>query len=166
MVITGAADRMPERLTHLVYLDAFVPSNGQAMVDLTPVPEAREQWAVRVRAEGDGWGLPSLRPGPWDEFVRDVYGVTDEDERRWMVERLGPHPFRALTQPVQLANPAADDLPRTYIRCLEYQNVAFDRYASAARDAAPLWRHRALQTSHDAMVTMPNELAELLLELA
>jgi pimeloyl-ACP methyl ester carboxylesterase len=166
MVITGTADQVPERLAHLVYLDAYVPSDGQAMVDLSSVPNARERWASRVHAEGAGWGLPSLRAGTWDDFVRDVYGVTDEDERRWMVERLGPHPFKAMTQPVQLSNPVAADLPRTYIRCLEYENAAFDRYALAARAAAPLWNYRSLPTSHDAMVTMPEGLAELLLEPA
>ena len=165
MVITGAAARAPERLAHLVYLDAFVPEDGQALTDFQP-PERRQAMEDRVRAEGEGWLLPSLLPMPWDDFVRDVYGVADEDDRRWMVARLGPQPFKTFIEPVQRTNPAAALLPRTYIRCLLSPTPAFDRRAAIAQEAGSGWRYRGLATGHDAMVTMPRELTDLLLELA
>jgi pimeloyl-ACP methyl ester carboxylesterase len=160
-LITAVAERVPARLAHLVYLDAFVPEDGQATLDLVAFP--RETWEVRVRDEGYGWLIPSLRPGPWDAFVRDIWQVTDEAERRWLVERLGPTPFKVFTDPVRRSDPAAAGLPRTYIRCLHSPNPAFERFAAAR--STPGWRYRELATAHEPFVTMPRELADLLLEL-
>ena len=162
MVITGVAHQIPGRLAHLVYLDAFVPKHGQSMLDLGP-PERRESMAARVRVEGDGWRLPSLQPVPWEQFVRDVYLVTDEAEVAWLAARLGPHPFKTFTDPVRATHPAAAALPRTYIRCLQYPNPAFDQLAAQAQQPGSGWRYHALPTSHDAMVTMPRALSDLLL---
>jgi pimeloyl-ACP methyl ester carboxylesterase len=161
-LITAVAERLPERLAHLVYLDAFVPQDGQATIDLINFPH--EPWEARVRTEGYGWLVPSLQPVPWDKFVRDVWGVSDEADRRWMVERLGPTPFKIFTDPVRRTNPAAQALPRTYIRCLHNHSPAFDRFAEVAR-TIPGWHYRELTTGHEAMVTAPKELAGLLLEL-
>jgi pimeloyl-ACP methyl ester carboxylesterase len=165
MVIAGAADRVPERLRHLVYLDAFVPEDGQAMLDLM-TPDRRPGMEARVRAEGEGWRLPSLRPVPWEQFVREDYGITDEAEVRWMVERLCPHPFGTMTEPVQLKNRAGMAVPRTYIRCTKGHSPQFDGYAEAARRPGSGWRCHELSTPHDAMITMPRELTRLLLDLA
>jgi pimeloyl-ACP methyl ester carboxylesterase len=161
-LITAVADRVPERLAHLVYLDAFVPKDGEATIDLITFP--REAWEARVRTEGYGWLIPSLQPIPWDDFVRDVWRVTDEADRRWMVERLGPTPFKTFTDPVRRTNPTAEQLPRTYIRCLQHSSPAFDRFAEMARSTSG-WRYRELATAHEAFVTMPRELADLLLEI-
>ena len=79
LVIGGVADQVPERLRHLVYLDAFVPEHGQSMLDLGP-PERRPAMQARVAAEGDGWQLPSLQPVPWEQFVRGIYRITDPAE--------------------------------------------------------------------------------------
>lgn len=163
-LITAVAERAPERLAHLVYLDAFVPADGQATVDLIPPPQ-RAEWEARVQTEGYGWLLPSLRPGPWEEYVRDAWQVTDEADRRWMVERLGPTPYKVFTDPVRRANPEAAALPRTYIRCLGTAGPVFARFAEVAR-SAPGWRYREMTTAHEPFVTAPDELAALLLEVA
>lgn len=60
-VITGVANRRPERGVHLAYLDAFVPGDGQAVLDFT-APEFRENIERRAREEGDGWRVPSPAP--------------------------------------------------------------------------------------------------------
>ena len=164
-LITAVADRVPERLAHLVYLDAWVPEDGQATIDLTAINFPREALETRVRTEGYGWLLPSLRPVPWEDFVRDVWLVTDEDDRRWMVERLGPTPFKTFTDPVRRSDPRAEALPHTYIRCLQNPSPAFDRFAEAAR-STPGWRYREMDTGHEPFVTHPRELADLLLEIA
>lgn len=57
-LVTGIADRVPERLAHVVYLDAFVPEDGQATIDLITFP--REAWENRVRTEGHGGSSPAF----------------------------------------------------------------------------------------------------------
>jgi hypothetical protein len=62
-------------------------------------------------------------------------------------------------------NPAAEQLPKTYIRCHRWPNPAFDRYAQAASQD-PRWRLRRLDSGHLPYITSPHELAPMLLELA
>jgi pimeloyl-ACP methyl ester carboxylesterase len=163
-VITGVAERVPERLAHVVYLDAFVPDDGQSLMDLIP-PDRRQGMEQRVQAEGQGWLLPSLAPVPWDQFLRDAWRISEEADRRWMLPRLGPTPFKIFKDPVRRSNLAASKLPCTFIRCLQWPNPVFDRTADMAKRTAG-WRYRELAASHEPFVTHPQELASLLLEAA
>jgi pimeloyl-ACP methyl ester carboxylesterase len=162
-VITGVADRAPAHLAHVVYLDAFVPEDGQAVIDLI-TPERRQMMEALVTTEGDGWLLPRFAPPPWETIVREMWGVTDEEDVRWMVDRLGPTPFGHLKDPVQRTNPEAEQLSRAYIRCLHFRNPRFDQHAEMAKCGGP-WRHRELAAPHHAPVTMPDKVTDLLLEL-
>lgn len=167
MVITGVAERAPERIAQLVYLDAFVPEHGQSLVDLLP-PERREALANFARTEGDGWLLPRFGPPPWETIVREAWGVASDEDVRWMLPRLRATPLRHFTDPVSLANPAAADVPRAYVRCRLFQpgrHAAFDRHAAMAR-GTPGWRLRELAAPHLPYVTHAAELTEILLELA
>jgi pimeloyl-ACP methyl ester carboxylesterase len=78
-VVTGAAERVPERLAHLVYVDAFVPEDGQVGHGLLG-PEVAADWRERVRTLGDGWRLPSPFPG--------------------VTERHAPAPWRPVEEPL------------------------------------------------------------------
>jgi pimeloyl-ACP methyl ester carboxylesterase len=164
VVITGVADRAPVRVAHVVYLDAFVPEDGQAVVDLI-TPERREMMETLVKTEGNGWLLPRFAPPPWETIVRDIWGVTDDNDVRWMLDRLAPTPFGHLKDPVHRTNPVAEKLPRAYIRCRQYPHPRFDQHAEMAQRSA-LWRYRELAASHHPVVTMPDKVADLLLELA
>ena len=155
MVIAGAADRAAERLAHLVYLDAFVPRDGQAQIALmsSALGSAFRQGA---ESAGDGWRIP---PPPLQR-----YGVTAAADLKWAGPRVGPHPLKTFQQPVRLTNPAATALPRTYVACTQSTGT-FDAFYQQAR-TEPGWRYRELPTGHDAMITMPRQVADLLLELA
>ena len=111
-VITGTTGSVPERLAHLVYLDAFVPQHGQSVIELL-TPERRQALEQLVQTEGDGWLLPRFAPPPWHTIVRDMWGVTDDADHRWMLSHLGPTPFRHFTEPVQSPDPVAHQLQRT-----------------------------------------------------
>ena len=163
VLVTGIADRVPDRLAHVVYLDAFVPEDGQATIDLITFP--REAWEKRVRNEGHGWLIPSLQPVPWDQFVRDVWKITDDADRQWLVSRLRPTPFKTFTDPVRRRNPAAAKLTRTYIRCRQHPSPRFDGFADMAKKT-PGWRLRELDAAHEPFVTAPRELTDLFLEAA
>jgi pimeloyl-ACP methyl ester carboxylesterase len=164
MVITGVADRAPERVAHQVYLDAFLPEHGQALFDIVP-PERRPALEALVATEGHGWLLPRFSASPWERFVPEAWQITDEADLRWLLPRLVPTPFGHFTQPVRRSNPAAAQLPCSYIRCLQWPNPRFDGYAEAAR-RSERWRYYELETSHLPYVTHPRELADVLLGIA
>lgn len=153
MVITGVSEHAAQRLSHLVYLDAFIPQDGQSFKDVAPA--TYERLNKRVQAEGEGWKVPV----PDGDF-----GVTDEADLSWMRTRLSAQPFKTAHQKVRLQNPEALALPRTYIYCRRPTGEAgAAQYAEQAKTAG--WQFHELYTGHDAMITVPHELADLLLKI-
>ena len=158
-VISGVADRAPTQVAQLVYLDAFVPRDGEALFDLHP-PPMRDAMRARSDAEGDGWYMP---PPPFTG--QPLFGVTDPADLTWLHGKLGPQPRQPHEQPVRLSNPAGAVLPRTFVYCADKgPGDPFAAMAQRAREGAG-WGYRELPTGHDVMVTMPRELAQLLLDL-
>jgi pimeloyl-ACP methyl ester carboxylesterase len=157
MVITGVADRAPERIGHLVYLDGTMASEGQTVLDFFP-PEWRAARRAQVDAAGEGWRLPP----PAD---LTGWGISHDDEA-WVRAKLAPQPFKTFTQPLRLMNAGRFGGLKTFIACLEappaqWRDAMIDQ-VRAGHD----WRYRELATGHDAMITAPSTLAELLLEIA
>ncbi|MFF0487392.1 alpha/beta fold hydrolase [Nocardia sp. NPDC004068] len=156
LVISAVANRLPERIAHLVYLDAMVPEDGETAADVLPVTKAMIDLAL---ASESGWRVP---PPPEMPAPHGLFGVTDPDDIAWLRTMMSDQSVRCLQQPVRLDNPAVNLLPRTHIHCtitppgLERRPVP---------DQPPA-RVRELPTGHDCMITMPAELTELLLEAA
>jgi hypothetical protein len=98
-----------------VFLDAFVPSDGQGMLDVIP-PDRRPALEAFVEKEGDGWLLPRFAPPPWKKLVTETWQVADDADLNWILPRLRPTPFGHFREPVKRRNPAAEKLPRTYVR--------------------------------------------------
>jgi len=143
MVITGVAEAVPERIGHLIYLDALVPKNGQAAADLAPT--AMPYFEEAARQAGDGWQVPHEPPHP----------------------RKLPHPLKSLKDPLLIANPAAARLPRTYVLFTQSTFPLAPIFAQIAQTVqAEGWRYRELAVDHIAPETDPQSLAALLLELA
>jgi pimeloyl-ACP methyl ester carboxylesterase len=145
MVISGVADRIPERIARLVFLDAMVPEDGETAADVIPITKQLVDSAV------DGWRVPPM----------GLFGVTDPDDVAWLRSMLSDQPVRCLTEPVRLGNPAAAAIPRTHIHCVAGQPAGITR-----RPVPPGEPVRELPTGHDCMITMPAELTELLIEAA
>lgn len=161
-VITSVADRIPERVRTLVYLDAFVPGDGESILSLVG-PERSEAFRTMAEAEGDGWLVPRWAPMPWNKIVRDIWRV-DETRAEWVLSRLGPTPLAHLADPVRLENADLTTARRVYIRCPAGMPAPFDRWAAEAKGSAE-WTYRELPGSHIPFATQPDELAELLLEV-
>jgi pimeloyl-ACP methyl ester carboxylesterase len=164
MVITAVADQVPQRLQQVVYLDAFVPTDGQCLRDLIP-PDRRPAMELLVEQEGQGWLLPRFAAAPWEQFLPQAWQVTDDADLRWALDRLRPTPFGHFTEPVDLQRADAELPRRVYVRCLHWPNPRFDAYAADAK-ASPAWDYRELATSHVPYITDPDELSTILLELA
>jgi pimeloyl-ACP methyl ester carboxylesterase len=154
MVVTGAADRVPQRIARLVYLDAFVPQSGKSLMDYV-VPER----GARFREEGERAG--SVTPPP-----PSLWGITRPEDAAWLTRRETRHPYASMRQPVQLRNEAAlARIPKAFIYCSSPATGSFDQFAAKVRND-PAWRFFELATGHDAMILQPEALARILLELA
>ena len=151
MVISGVAARAPERLATLIYLDAYVPAEGQSEFDLwTPEERAAAQAEIAT-----GTGLrPPVAPA--------VLGITDPDVATWVEARLTPHPLTTYAQPIPRGGSASAALPRVYIHCTAGMS-RFAPFAAQARAAG--WEVQELATGHDAMLTVPQALVDILLAL-
>jgi len=149
MVVTAVAERAPERLAHLVYLDAFVPGDGDSLSALIG-PELTAFLEQVARDYGDGWRLPHDPPD---------------------APRRTPQPIKPMYQTVAVANPAAAAIPRTFIYCTQEKEAMGPMgipltQAATRANADERWRYRELNTGHIPVETTPQELADLLLEVA
>ena len=156
MAITGAADRIPQRLRHLVYLDARVLEPGQTPLDVS-IPKVREE---RIRTAQEFSGGLCVPPPKAESF-----GVPAGPDADWVDQHLTPHPMGTFTSTLALAHAIGNGLPCTYIACTEplSEQLASSRVWARAR---PDWGWREIATGHDAMVSAPQELAGMLIEIA
>jgi pimeloyl-ACP methyl ester carboxylesterase len=153
MVATGVVDRAGDRIAQLIYLDAFVPRNGQALVDLLP-PEGRQRMQEKVKA-GDGWRVPP-NPTPPD---------TSETDVKWIAERRLPQSFKSFEMPLQLRG-ADVTLPRSYVYCKRIGPVDVFRPFAERAKSEPGWRYHEIDASHSPHITAPDALATLLQAIA
>jgi pimeloyl-ACP methyl ester carboxylesterase len=153
-VVTGALEHIAERVAHLVYLDAFVPGDGDTALRTTLGLEAG---SVQL---GQDW----LVPAPDRVF-------DDAEEGAWQVARRTPHPIGCFVEPVRVPRPLEDyPFARTYIKATDDPPTdpgadAFLRAADRAK-ASPAWNYREIATTHMVASNRPQELADLLLEAA
>jgi pimeloyl-ACP methyl ester carboxylesterase len=160
-VVTGALEHIGERVRHLVYLDAFVPGDGDTLNSIRggATPGGAVAAAGRVPELGAEW----LVPPPPRSF-------DDPAEQEWASARRTPHPVGCFTEPVRLARPLEDyPFSRTYIKATgEPRPEAGHPFWDAADRASgsPAWRYHEIDTNHMIPANRPGEMVRLLLELA
>ncbi|MFE7741734.1 alpha/beta fold hydrolase [Nocardia sp. NPDC057455] len=160
LVISSAANQIPDRIAHLVYLDAMVPEDGETAIEVQPMSQRLIDLAA---SSGSGWRIPPLPelPSPFG-----LFGVTDPTDIAWLRTMLSDQPVRCLQQPVRLDNPVVNTIPRTHIHCVGATPEGITRRPVPSiqpnGSASQVWE---LPSGHDCMITMPAELSELLLEL-
>jgi pimeloyl-ACP methyl ester carboxylesterase len=149
MVISGVAERVPERIGHLVFHDAIVPRDGECLLDHQSA-EQRRAMEEQVRARGDGWRIPLSR-GPNDVSTKNT-----------------EHPWKSWAEPLKMGNPAAVSIPRTYLRCTADkgpgQAFAGIMELSLSRAKEGGWRIKEMNTVHQISPN-PEIVAATLLEL-
>jgi pimeloyl-ACP methyl ester carboxylesterase len=149
MVATGVADRARGRIAQVVYLDAFVPQDGQCLLDLQ-APEARDRMREFARTAGEGWRIPP-NPMPPD---------TPDADLQWAAGRRLPQPIKTFEQPLRMSNQAP--LPRTYIYCRRARpDDVFRQFAERAQRESG-WRYFEMDASHNPHITAPQALLALL----
>ena len=151
-VIPLVADAIGARIRHLVFIDSVVARDGHPFL----APDVGE---ARARAAKDGY----LDPPPGLEF----FGIpADHPLAPWVQRHLVPQPLGTLRQVVRFRNGGHSSLPKTFIRCLRRRDMSRPDPIEPQIKGQPGWTWRTIDTGHDAMVTMPAELSQMLLEVA
>jgi pimeloyl-ACP methyl ester carboxylesterase len=154
MVATAVADRDADRIARLVYLDAFVPRDGQSCIDLHP-RDVVERVGAAVRSEGNGWLVPPNPPPP----------DTPPEDLAWITPRRMMQPLKTVDQAIRLTG-AVERLPRTYIYALRARpGDIFRQFAEHARSERA-WQYLEIDASHNPHITAPDVLAALLHDVA
>ena len=152
MVATGVADRVPARVKQLIYLDAFVPANGQSVADLRP---SAPRPTPATGGASETWLIPPSTP-PSDTLPADL---------DWITPLRRPQPVKTFTQPLELRNPPPK-VPRSYIYCTKKEPDDHFLQFSKRFKSDPAWRYYEIDASHSPNVTAPEALAKLLCEIA
>ncbi|MCH7345970.1 alpha/beta fold hydrolase [Pelomonas sp. CA6] len=152
MVITGVAQRLPQRLARLVYLDAVVPEPG-------------ESWSSRHSPETQRLRRELIaRFGHLPPSPATGMGLTPEDQA-WVERQQTPHPGGVYDSPLDFDPQRLATLPRCFIDCNDppLPTVAIARERVRRQ---PGWQVLEIATGHDAQISAPQALIEHLLALA
>lgn len=162
VVSTQTAARHPEKVAAIVYVAAFVPQDGQSLMDLTRLPEgASDELQAGMVIEGDP-PTASLTP----EVSRSAeFGESSEEDAAWAYPQIRPQPVVPFGEPVQIPEGTFDEIPRAYIVCtrdrsippgLQHRMVAENRIEDVIE----------IETDHSPMISRPAELAAAVDQLA
>jgi pimeloyl-ACP methyl ester carboxylesterase len=152
MAVTGVADRMTDRIRHIVYLDALIPEDGETAFKILPagLEDSRRKVA---REQGGGVAIPV--PGP------EAFPIPDGPGKDWFMRRLRPHPIGTYESPVRLSKPAGAGLQVTYVA---YTNPALGSVEPSRQRARTKagWRYIEMPVPHDVEIPSPEKVVKLL----
>jgi pimeloyl-ACP methyl ester carboxylesterase len=160
MVISGAVEAKPDKVERLVFLDAFVPEDGQSVLDLLP-PAVGVSFRKIAQESGNGWRLPG------GEGQLDMWGLKPGKARDFVKTKLCDFTLRCFEEPVRLSANRKADGSASYVSCVAEGYPArplFEPFAQRARNAG--WHVSQVDTGHDCHVERPEEIANILLSAA
>lgn len=160
MVISGAVESHPTKVQKLVFLDAFIPDDGQCTLDLLP-REIGAYFRNVARERGNGWRLPG------GEGQLDLWGLKPGKARDFVRERLCDFSLRCFEEPICLRENRKASIPAVFVSCVAEEYPArpfFEPFAKKARACG--WQVNELKTAHDCHVERPEVVANILLSAA
>lgn len=150
--VSGALERVHDRTTAVVFVDAFVPESGQAGRDLTS-PGIRKILDDSL-AKGE-----IARPAP----DASVFNLANPKDVPWLNERMTPQPNGVAVAPIQLRGGREKVARKIYVRGTRYANSSFDGYLAQARQT-PDWQAHAVDCGHHVMLDQSEGLTKILTE--
>ncbi|MFE9328686.1 hypothetical protein ACIHDR_47790 [Nocardia sp. NPDC052278] len=150
LVVREAADARPYTVGDLVLVEGWAGPDGASMFSLAPDVFVK---TIREAAEGrgDGRWIPAPPPA--------AFGISDTNDVEWLAARLSPQPLRAFTESTRLSG-AVDQIPGTAIYCRP-QIFPFEHFGKGLG-----YQIHGLDSPHDVMLTRPEALAQMLLDIA
>jgi pimeloyl-ACP methyl ester carboxylesterase len=152
-VIAGVAEEMQSAIGSIVFIDSFVPENGGSLAELAS-QGVRDAIAVAAQ-KGD----IVLQPFPASGFR------VGEKDRAWVDAMCTPHPLATLRDKVSVTGALERIAKKTYVRAKGYPNIAFDGYYDKLKNVDG-WRTYEVASGHDPMIDVPEQLSDILLEVA
>lgn len=140
-VITGVAEKIARRIRSIVYVDAFIPRDGQAFADFAPE-----------------WNLPPDALIPPPPAVMGDY--LDEADRIWVNEKATPQPAGAFTERARVTGAYNAIAKKAFVQATGWDSPFGE--AAAALRADPGWRVHEIACGHDIAIDMPDELTDVL----
>lgn len=160
-IVNAVADRMPDRVAGLIFVDSGPVPDGSAIADFSG-PEGRAETEQRAV---DGWRLPLP---PWDVLGEAELAGLDEAKRAFFRENAADQPLRVAIDPVRLRGGLRPDMPRwailTTIPVAAVKGMIASGNPWFAPMDGPQWTLRELQTGHWPMLSEPERLADMLAE--
>jgi pimeloyl-ACP methyl ester carboxylesterase len=156
MVTTSVADRMPERIAALCYINAFIPTDQISQNDLLP-DWRREMIEEELANDPDAWRMPAPSP--------ELIGVTDPEVAAWITDKMTVQSAKTMRDRATISGAIDRITNRTFIRATGYRNSTFDATVKEYM-AHPVWRGVEIDTSHDAMITAADEVRTIFEEIA
>jgi pimeloyl-ACP methyl ester carboxylesterase len=144
MVITGVAEQLHDRISTIVYLDAFLPADGQSLADLS----GRASWPEHV--------TPPLPASAFHVNAKDA---------AWVDSKTTPHPTRCFTEKLKVTGAYQSIAKKLYVRAPLFAINAFDHALEQCR-ADRSWQTTMVNCGHDVMIDQPDALTAILEKLA
>jgi pimeloyl-ACP methyl ester carboxylesterase len=140
MVITGVAEQVASKIASIVYLDAFVPADGQSLGDLGGKVDAS----------------PFTAPIPAAAFA------VNEGDRAWVDSKMTPQSTACFTEKLTVTGAYQKISRKTFIRARNFPGFAgtLEKIRSD-----PSWKTYVVDCGHDVMIDKPDELTNIFVEL-
>jgi pimeloyl-ACP methyl ester carboxylesterase len=152
-VISGVADKVPERIGALVYLDAFVLEDGQSLHDVLP-PPARAAQVEGANGSGDGWRVPPIPAASFN---------VNEVDRAWVDAQCTPQSLACFEQRLTLRGRMPPERV-THVLATGYGQSPFAPFHELAKKKG--WRTATIDCGHDVMLDRPDDLVQVLVDAA
>jgi pimeloyl-ACP methyl ester carboxylesterase len=162
VVVTQAAQECAERIASLVFVCAFMPSNGQSLLDMTRLPEAAgDQIQENLTIEGD----PPVAVLSAEATARVIYNDCTSEQAAWAVSKRRPQPVAPYTTPVHIDDSKLAAIPRYYVLTARDQALMQPLQRRMIREH-PCERVFELDADHAPFLSATDDLVAALLEVA
>ena len=151
---SGALEEIGDRVSSIVWLDAFKPEDGQKGADFA------SDFSRKAMAEAVAKGELARKAPPASMFM------VNAKDQAWVDSLLTPQPNRVATQPIKLTGAREKVGKKTYIRASKYPQPSFDKALAECKSDKTWKTFETVTAGHDAMVDEPEWLVDILMQVS
>jgi pimeloyl-ACP methyl ester carboxylesterase len=161
-IVTQAASDCPERIASLIFVTAFMPADGQSLLDLTRLPEGKDDMIqANLVVEGD----PPVAVLSEEATAAAIYNDCTSEQTAWAVARRRPQPVAPFADPVRIDDALLASIPRSYVLATRDRSIPPELQRRMIREH-PCRQVVELDADHAPFLSATDELVASLLELA